>query len=354
MNRVAHAPHVEDRPDSGQAPAGQGGGLAGLLWLTWRQHRWALVGSLVVAAALTAWMLYLAADMTSIYHQCHSTRCPPGSVQESELEARFGPVKVANNLLQSLQYLPLLTGIFLGVPLLAREHEQRTLLLAWSQDVSPVRWLWSKIALLGLAVAALTAVLAVASDHLSHAMSDVTGGGLFDGGMFFDSGMLPLALGVAWFAVGVALGAAIRRLLPAVLGVIVGSVALMLLVEWRYPTLMTPLSRYQTLGQPIAGGGNNLRIGGGIQIGPGAHMNLFDSSEHPLSYSGLKKICPDLSPDGLTSCMLRKHLKTFVRYQPASRIPEFHLILATAYLGIGVLALAAVWAMVRRTSLSAG
>ena len=47
----------------------------------------------------------------------------------------------------------------IGVPVLSREHEQRTLLLAWSQDVSPVRWLWTKLALLGGFVAALTAVV---------------------------------------------------------------------------------------------------------------------------------------------------------------------------------------------------
>ena len=63
--------------------------------------------------------------------------------------------------------MPLLIGVFLGVPVLAREHEQRTLLLAWSQDVSPARWLWTKLALLGLFVAALTTAVAGVSDHLA-------------------------------------------------------------------------------------------------------------------------------------------------------------------------------------------
>jgi hypothetical protein len=68
-----------------------------------------------------------------------------------------------------VRYVPLLIGVFIGVPLLAREHEQRTLLLAWSQDVSPVRWLWTKLALLGPFVAILTGGLSAVSDHLAHA-----------------------------------------------------------------------------------------------------------------------------------------------------------------------------------------
>jgi hypothetical protein len=43
-----------------------------------------------------------------------------------------------------------------------------------------------------------------------------------------------------------------------------------------------------------------------------------------------------------------------LRYQPASRIPDFHLILAGGYLALGAITVAVVWWLVRRTSLSAG
>jgi len=43
-----------------------------------------------------------------------------------------------------------------------------------------------------------------------------------------------------------------------------------------------------------------------------------------------------------------------LRYQPGSRIPDFHLILACGYFGLGAITVAAVWWLVRRTSLSAG
>jgi hypothetical protein len=49
------------------------GSFSGLIWLTWRQHRWTLVSTLVLAAVLVGWMTYLSAELTDLYHQCHNT-----------------------------------------------------------------------------------------------------------------------------------------------------------------------------------------------------------------------------------------------------------------------------------------
>lgn len=356
MTSSTHPPLAADGSTSRTSAATPANGFSGLLWLTWRQHRWAILGALIIAAVLTGWMAYLAADVTALHHQCHDTFCPPYSPQEATLRAPQGPVGVATNLLVAMQYAPLLIGVFIGVPLLSREHEQRTLLLAWSQDVSPMRWLWTKLALLGGFVAALTAVVSAESDHLAHVLSTVAGPGMFAETPFLASGMLPVAVAVCWFALGVALGAAIRRTLPAALGVILGFVALVLGVKWRYPTLMTPLSAYTHFDQPETGLLRNaLLVKGGYLYGPGQPTNLFDSTGHELDYTTLHRLCPDFSdPDANLACLMRNHLQTHNLYQPASRIPAFHLILASGYLGLAVIALAAVWLIVRRTNLSAG
>jgi hypothetical protein len=355
MMAQTHPPGAVDGPTSRTPAAAPANGTSGLLWLTRRQHRWALLGALLMAAVLTGWMAYLAADLTALHHQCHDTFCPPNSPQEAALRAPQGPVSVATDLLMVVRYAPLLIGVFIGVPLLAREHEQRTLLLAWSQDVSRVRWLWTKLALLGGFVAALTVVVSAESDHLAHVLSTVAGAGMFADPLFLESGMLPLAVGVCWFAIGVALGAAIRRILPAALGVIIGFVALMLGVQWRYPTLMTPLSVYTHFDQPDTGLLRNaLLVKGGYLNGPGQPTNLFDSAGHPLDYTTLNRLCPNPDPDASLACLARNHLQTHSLYQPGSRIPAFHLILAFGYLGLAVIALAALWLIVRRTNLSAG
>ena len=145
MSLLARRPLAPNPTGDCETAAAPARGFQGLLWLTWRQHRWALLGSFILAAVLTFWLAYLAADMTALYHQCHDTFCPPYSPQEATLRAPQGPVSVATDLLMVVRYAPLLIGVFIGVPLLAREHEQRTLLLAWSQDVSPMRWLWTSL-----------------------------------------------------------------------------------------------------------------------------------------------------------------------------------------------------------------
>jgi hypothetical protein len=172
--------------------------------------------------------------------------------------------------------------------------------------------------------------------------------------------MLPLASGVCWFAVGVALGAIIRRTLPAIFGVLAGYIGLVLGIQWRYPTLMTPLSFYHNPDQPssLASDRNALVVKGLIQIDPGSASNLYDSPGHEVTYTDLVRMCPELSdhPSGsmIPDCIARNHLLTYVTYQPSSRIPAFHLIVASGYLGLAAVALAAVWLIVRRTNLSAG
>jgi hypothetical protein len=169
------------------------------------------------------------------------------------------------------------------------------------------------------------------------------------------TGMLPVAISVCWFAIGVALGAAIRRTLPAVFGVVAGFIGLTLGVQWRYPTFLTPLSFFQHFDRPdIAVGANALAITRGPTVGLDTGSNLFDSSGHELDSAALHRICPDPSPDTVFACFARNHLQTHIVYQPGSRIPVFHLILASGYLGLAAVALAALWLIVRRTSLSAG
>jgi hypothetical protein len=359
MSPLTQPPLAANRSERRESAA-PAGGISGLLWLTWRQHRWALLGSLLMAAVLVGWMAYLAADMTTLHHQCHDTLCPPNSPQQGTLSARYGPVAVSSYLLLLVRYMPLLIGVFIGVPMLAREHEQRTLVLAWSQDVSPVRWLCTKLALLGLFVAAVTAAVSAVSDHLEHVLTTVSVGSLFEYTAFLNTGMLPLAISLSWFAVGVALGAAIRRTLPAVFGVIAGFVALMLVVQWRYPTLLKPVSFFRHFDQPDAGpgpgGANALAINRGPMIGRAGGQNLFDSSGHELDLAALRRMCPDImdQPDAARPCFVGNHLQTHIVYQPGSRIPEFHLILASGYLGLGAVALVAVWLIVRRTNLSVG
>lgn len=349
---------VATPPTTIKSGSGYAGGARGLLWLTWRQHRWALLGTLLLAAALVGWMTYLSLELTDLWHQCHNAYCPEDSPQGLRLAGSSSLVLTLSSLSRLVQFMPLLIGVFIGVPVLSREHEQRTLLLAWSQDVSPARWLWTKLSLLGLFVAAVTAAVAGVSDHLERLQSQVAPESLFNYLPFLNTGMLPVAISICWFAVGVALGAVLRRTLPAVFAVIAGFIGLMYLVQWRYPTLVTPLSVRRVIGAPDDGLLHNNALvvkGGMIQIGIDGPSNAFDASGRSLSGAELERLCPPTNSPGATlDCFTRNHLEQHLQYQPGSRIPEFHLIVAAGYLGLAAVAIAVVWWIVRRTDLSAG
>ncbi|MGN9765332.1 ABC transporter permease [Micromonospora sp. SD12] len=354
MSPVTHAPAATNRQDD----LGSAEGVRGLLWLTWRQHRWTLIGMLVLAAVLVGWMTYLSMELTDLWHQCGNAYCPENSPQGERLAGSSSLVLTLGALSRVVQYMPLLIGVFIGVPVLTREHEQRTLLLAWSQDVSPTRWLWTRLGLLGLFVAAVTAAVAGVSDHLERMRTLVAPGTLFDYVPFLNTGMLPVVISICWFAVGVALGAAIRRTLPAVFGVIAGFIGLTYFVQWRYPTLMKPLSAHLQVGGPDGGllRDNALVVKGGmIDYGSDGPSGAFDASGRQLSGVELQRLCPPDNDAGtMLSCYSNNHLLQHLQYQPGSRIPDFHLIVATGYLGLTAVALAAVWIIVRRTNLSAG
>ncbi|HEY3872649.1 MAG TPA: hypothetical protein VGM10_30110 [Actinocrinis sp.] len=350
MSALTHTPLPDAPAASGGARSG-GARLVDLAWLTWRQHRATIIAGLIVAAMITISMVYVAARIATINQECGNTQCPDGSPQAAPLSGAFGLDNLSTYLAVFAAFMPVLTGMFLGVPVLAREHEQRTLLLAWSQDVTPHRWLWTKIALLGALTAALGAAVSVAAARLADVSSVASGGSMFAVNPFLTTDMLPLVLSVVWFAVGVALGAAFRRTLPAAFSALAGCVGLLLLVQWRYPTFTTPLTTLVPIG---GGAGPNGQLGANSLI-VDQGSGVFDASGHAVSRTTVETLCSVGNADFVDGRCLAQHgFRTELSYQPGSRIPEFHLILMCGYLGVGVLALVAVWWLVRRTSLSAG
>jgi hypothetical protein len=340
-------------PAPGAERSAPGGRLTDLVWLTWRQHRTTITASIALIAVLTASILDVAARITTINQQCGNAVCADNSTQYAALHGSFGLLQVSSYLTITVLFLPLLIGVFLGVPILAREHEQRTLLLAWSQDITPQRWLWTKLALLAGLTAALSAAAAAACDHLAHVLSIAEDQSLFSDRAFQVTGMLPLTLSVVWLVVGVALGAAIRRTLPAAFAALAGYIGLIFLVQWRYPTFRTPLSATT----PVVVGRQS-----GVGSDPNSLQivsnsgDLVDAAGHQLSPGALEAMCPQSSgPQEVPNqCLAQHNIYSHIQYQPGSRIPEFHLILTGGYLAIGVIAVASLWWLVRRTSLSAG
>jgi len=132
-------------------------------WLVWRQHRQQALFGAATFALVACLLLLTGMHMHSVFDSSGLGRCLSGrgdcSNAQSAFESRFGTLR---QLVPFFMVLPLLLGLFWGAPLIARDLEQGTHLFIWTQGVTRLRWLSSKLlalVLLALALAAAYAVL---------------------------------------------------------------------------------------------------------------------------------------------------------------------------------------------------
>jgi ABC-type transport system involved in multi-copper enzyme maturation permease subunit len=197
-----------------------------MIWLTWRQHR---REALVFAALLAAFAIYLIvlgrAMYYDYYHLTNGTSVASCFQRQDYNElcgniynAFIGKYSVITQpALIWFLILPLLLGMFIGAPLVARELETGTFRLIWTQSVTRLRWLLTKVSLL---VVALALAFAAFIPLLFWWKGPVVIGGESDmiGGQYYPvMGILPLAYTLFALALGLAAGALLRRVVPAIL-----------------------------------------------------------------------------------------------------------------------------------------
>lgn len=329
---------------------GRGGAVKGLIWLTWRQHRWPIVVSAVITAVLFVLMLLTASDLSSMAHKCLTEpayRCRRLKTEATPSHAGY--------LMNTVVFLPVLVAVFWGVPLLAREFEQRTLPLAWSQDVSRLQWLAGKTAVMTVLIGAMGTALAAASIHLAYEYHAYIAESLFDGTQFQAGGWMPLTLGLAWLAVGIAAGAATRRVLVAI--AVVGGlwiVRMVGMVQLR-PRLMAartvikpldPLMRGDS--PPVVSFTNDMGINNGSVPYVDGHGKAYNPGQVVDGWCGSADVDPNtcIHQHGIVG-----HL---VKFQPASRMGTFHLIENGMNLGLFVIGLAVAWWCVKKARTTVG
>src|SRR5262249_29639934 len=143
--------------------------------------------------------------------------------------------------------VPAVIGMFWGAPLIARELEDRTYRLAWTQSVTRTRWLAVKLGLPGLAAMAITGLFSLiitgwaspldraatlGSPILSNRMMPV---------LFAGHGIVPLGYAAFAFALCATAGALARRPVPAMAVTIVIFAAVQLIMPgFVRPYLIPP------------------------------------------------------------------------------------------------------------------
>ncbi|GAA2027214.1 ABC transporter permease [Catenulispora yoronensis] len=322
--------------------------MNGLIWLTWRQHRWTIVVTAALTVVLAVLMVLTASKLGSMAAHCASpdVRCTRAKTEAVPSRATY--------LMNSLVFLPLLIAVFWGVPLLAREFEQRTLPLAWSQDVSRQKWLFGKTGVMIALVGSMAALLAGLAEHLAHQYHAYTGESLFEGTQFQAGGWMPLTLALAWLAVGIGAGAATRRTLAgiAVVGALwIARMVVMVQARGKFATPVTTTHAFTSdFGDPttVAAGAaatfpNDMSLDGGSPPFIDSHGAVHTARQVMEGW------CSDTRTD-IGDC-LRSHgiVGTISKYQPAHRMGTFHLIENGLNLALFVVGLAVAWWCVKRT-----
>jgi len=153
-----------------------------------------------------------------------------GTVPEATCEAAaaawYGASRFTAVLQALLVALPLAAGLFLGVPLVARELERGTARLAWSLAPSRTSWLVTRLVPTVVVVGAVSLVAGFAADRLLVAVEpDLDLENSFVS--FSSHGGLIASRAVFVFSLAVVIGAILGRVLPAIiLAAVVATVGL--------------------------------------------------------------------------------------------------------------------------------
>ncbi|GLI02627.1 ABC transporter permease subunit [Phytohabitans aurantiacus] len=226
-----------------------------MIWLTWRQHRKQALYTLAGLLALAALIVPTGLSMRGTYADKGLRACLDGlrdgnlSPEASNtcmraLDAfndQYGTLTFAGVL---LLVLPLLVGLFWGAPLVARETEQGTHRLVWTQGISRRRWALVKVAAVGGFTLAVAVVYGLGTSWWMAPLMHAGQLSRFESGLFDMQGIAPIGYTLFAVALGVFAGTVWHKVLPAMgvalAGFAVLRIALTVLLR---PRLMPPKVR---------------------------------------------------------------------------------------------------------------
>jgi hypothetical protein len=282
-------------------------------WVTWRQHRLEGVWVLALTALLAAAIAYVA-------YEIHAAVCPAlveGYCLPDDAAGQLAQQLARYNLYQyALVVFPALAGAFIGCPLVAREIENGTHRLAWTQGVTRTRWLLVKLAWVSVPLLVAAAVVGYLEVVLVNVMGTQP-----NHWAFFDQ-QAPITVAATLFALalGIAAGAVVGRSVPAMAVTLVAFVVVRVgLAEIARENYMKPvLYTTHDLSQ-VQGGANPTAWWLGQPI-------YYDAAGHVVSMGGPGTLSQQVS-----------YVSQY--FQPGDRFWTFQSIESAILAGLAVLLL---------------
>jgi ABC-2 family transporter protein len=354
-----------------------------MIWLTWRQFRPQAVVALATMAAYAILLAATGPHLASMFAAdgldgCHGGNCAnladyfTGSLVATPYSVLF---------LLSLGIIllaPAVIGLFWGAPLIARELDTGTAALAWNQSVTRARWLAVKLTFGALAAMAVTEALCLMQAWWAAPISQAVADGGAAGGLaqsrftqlnFDTHGITPLAYAAFAFALGITIGALIRRTLPAMAVTLAIFAAFQVAMPlWVRPNLappdrvVIPVSSQGDFSPAQAGPGGStftlfavslpgqpgawLLSSGPINAGgqatsttPAACTSVGSTSSGVSESGGSVAFSSSSAPGGpaaFLGCLGSHGIREAISYQPASRYWRFQATESAIYLALAL------------------
>lgn len=338
-----------------------------MIWLVWRRHRLNLLALTLFALGLAAYLVIGSQPARAAFYQDTNGQSPAScyasqstSTLCTQLRAQWHDTyNDPGDLFGGLGILlaPALIGMLLGAPLVADELERGTQHLAWTQSVTRRRWLLTLIGSeVGVALL-LAGVVQPAAWYWSAYQSPGDNFGVFD-----LIGAAPLAYVAFALGLGLALGALVRRVVPAMLLTLVGYLAVRIpIAAFVRPHYLPPLTLtwdpYVTRNPPLQPGSQDWIISSGWLNSFGNPVNQvgFFAGPPPGPPACTANAGPGLTTSASnawngwdTLCTHTNGWLYQVIWQPADRFWLFQGIEFVVYLALAVvLVVLALW-LVRR------
>lgn len=315
-----------------------------LTWFVWRQHRAQVLAGAVLVAVLTAFMLWTHQVMANDIRSSGLASClaEAGDCDRLQMEFRdrFDPLL---SIVTWLNFFPLVIGMFWGGPLVAREIEQGTHRLLWTQSISRRRWFLTRV---GMVVVTATLTTLAFCAVTSWWVLEFERQGPLDASRMTDnvynfSGLVPVGYTLFALALAIVAGALLRRALPAM----AVTLAIWLPARLWFESLRSHLRSPLTISYPPFSGSPRAGAGDWVissrMVGPdGQPLGFMPAGEGPCA-GPFDKV-------EVGKCLVDHGFQQVDTYQPASRFWELQSIEFGLYAGLAVALLAVAYLLVTR------
>ncbi|MEV8544938.1 hypothetical protein [Streptomyces sp. NPDC051572] len=292
-----------------------------------RLHRPALIVWSVFVAVISAVLLWAYGPLgnaarTAWQQQCTKDLCDwNDSIEGYHLAYTVAEV--------AIHFIPIVVAVWAGGVLIGRELEHGTAQLAWTQSVSPARWLAAKLALPAVLLTAGTTVLVLLHRLLFDAHKIPDGWSWNDTDAFYANGTIAIAFPLLALAVGALAGLVQRRALAGVPGG-VALTGVSYLISWASPRLVPWKTSV-----------------GDLKEGYTAPTSVIYGSEGAVTSTGAH--IPDPCIGGGKACPAAHDVVGYYsEYHPSSQFWPLQLTETALVLAVAALVTAAAFTLLRR------